>query len=75
MSKKDKLLKELQNNPANVRFEILEKILKDSGFELKSIKGSHHQFSDGKTLITLPYHKPMKIFYVKLVLNILKDIK
>lgn len=75
MSVKDKLFKDLQNNPKNVRFEVLEKILKDNGFELKSIKGSHHQFSDGKTLITLPYHKPMKIFYVKLVLDTLKDIK
>lgn len=35
MSKKDKLLKELENNSTNVRFEILEKLLLDSGFELK----------------------------------------
>ena len=26
MGKKDKLLKELENNPTNVRFEILEKL-------------------------------------------------
>lgn len=32
MSKKDKLLKELENNPTNVRFEILEKLLLDNGF-------------------------------------------
>ena len=75
MSVKDKLLKDLKNNPKNVGFEVLEKILKDNGFELKSIKGSHHQFSDGKRVIILPYHKPMKIFYVKLVLETLKDIK
>lgn len=37
MSKKDKLLKELENNPTNVRFEILEKLLLDSGFELKTV--------------------------------------
>lgn len=72
MSKKDKLLKELENNPTNVRFEILEKLLLDSGFGLKSIKGSHHSFSNGKLLITLPYHKPMKIFYVKAVLKATK---
>ena len=72
MSKKDKLLKELENNPTNVRFEILEKLLLDSGFELKIIKGSHHSFSNGKLLITLPYHKPMKIFYVKAVLKATK---
>lgn len=72
MSKRDKLIKELENNPTNVRFEILERILKDSGFVLKGVKGSHHQFSNGKILITLPYNKPMKIFYVKLVLNTIK---
>ncbi|WP_231723702.1 type II toxin-antitoxin system HicA family toxin [Campylobacter iguaniorum] len=47
-------------------------MLNDSGFELKGVKSSHHQFSNGKLLITLPYHKPMKIFYVKLVLNAIK---
>ena len=72
MSKKDKLLKELENNPTNVRFEILEKLLKEYGFELKSVKGSHHNFSNGKLLITLPYHKPTKIFYVKAVLKAIK---
>nr|WP_315016462.1 type II toxin-antitoxin system HicA family toxin [uncultured Campylobacter sp.] len=44
----------------------------DSGFNLKSIKGSHHSFSNGKLVITLPYHKPMKIFYVKAVLKATK---
>ena len=72
MSKKDKLLKELENNPTNVRFEILEKLLKEYGFEPKSVKGSHHNFSNGKLLITLPYHKPTKIFYVKAVLKAIK---
>ncbi len=72
MSKKDKLLKELENNPTNVRFEIPEKLLLDNGFELKSVKGSHHSFSNGKLLIALPYHKPMKFFYVKAVLKATK---
>ncbi|WP_346726063.1 type II toxin-antitoxin system HicA family toxin [Campylobacter curvus] len=72
MGQKDKLLKNIENNPTNVKFEVLEKILKDSGFELKSIKGSHHSFSNGKMLITLPYHKPMKVFYVKAVLKAIK---
>ncbi|MGP1485833.1 MAG: type II toxin-antitoxin system HicA family toxin [Campylobacter sp.] len=72
MSKKDKLIKELENSPTNVRFEILEKLLLDSGFKLKGVKGSHHQFSDGKTLFTLPYRKPVKPFYVKLVLKTIK---
>lgn len=72
MGQKDKLLKNIENNPTNVKFEVLEKILKDNDFELKSVKGSHHSFSNGKMLITLPYHKPMKVFYVKAVLKAIK---
>ncbi|MCZ6117197.1 hypothetical protein O6C00_04840 [Campylobacter ureolyticus] len=33
------------------------------------MKGSHHQFTNNKILITLPYNKPMKRYYVKLVLE------
>ena len=34
MSKDDKLIKDLENNPKNVRFETLEKILLSRGFTL-----------------------------------------
>ncbi|MCZ6156470.1 type II toxin-antitoxin system HicA family toxin [Campylobacter ureolyticus] len=75
MSKEEKLIKELENNPKNVRFEILEKLLISNGFRLRCIKGSHHQFTNNKILITLPYNKPMKRYYVKLVLDAIKDKK
>lgn len=75
MSKEEKLIKELENNPKNVRFEILEKLLVSNGFRLRGIKGSHHQFTNNKILITLPYKKPMKRYYVKLVLEAIKDKK
>ena len=32
LSQNDKLLKELENNPKNVRFEVLEKLLLNNGF-------------------------------------------
>ena len=69
MSKKAKLLKELKTNQTNVRFEILEKLLLENGFIFKGATGSHHQFSNGKILLTLPYKRPMKPCYVKLVLK------
>nr|WP_211436523.1 type II toxin-antitoxin system HicA family toxin [Campylobacter mucosalis] len=68
------MIYELKNNQTNVRFEILEKLLLANGFILKGVKGSHHQFSNGKLLLTLPYHKPMKPFYVKLVLKSIGEI-
>ena len=48
LSKNDKLLKELENNPKNVRFEVLEKLLLNNGFNLRGIKGSHYQCTNGK---------------------------
>ena len=75
MSKDDKLIKDLENNPKNVRFETLEKILLSRGFTLQSIKGSHHNFVKNGYLITLSKHKPMKIFYVKLVLKSIEEQK
>ena len=75
MSKDDKLIKDLQNNPKNVRFETLEKILLSRGFALQSVKGSHHNFVKNGYLVTLPRHKPMKIFYVKLVLKSIEEQK
>ncbi len=50
MSRKEKLLKEIENAPNNVRFELLERLLKESGFVLKSVKGSHHSFSKSEAL-------------------------
>ena len=41
LSKNDKLLKELENNPKNVKFEVLEKLLLNNGFNLRGIKKAH----------------------------------
>ncbi|MCZ6106216.1 type II toxin-antitoxin system HicA family toxin [Campylobacter ureolyticus] len=46
-----------------------------NGFKLRGIKGSHHQFTNDKILITLPYNKPIKRYYVKLALETIKDKK
>ena len=54
MSKYEKLLKEIENNPTNVRFEILEKILLKNGFILQGINGSHYNYAKYDCQITLP---------------------
>lgn len=59
----------MKNNPNNVRFELIESVLKTYGFNLVRVKGSHHIFSDEINTITIPYHRPVKAFYVKLVLK------
>ncbi|MCL0041698.1 hypothetical protein M1N12_01300 [Peptococcaceae bacterium] len=43
MTKKEKLLKKLKNNPRTVKFKEIDKILKDIGFERRQpAKGSSH---------------------------------
>lgn len=65
MSKKDKLLESLENNPYNVRFETLKNLLESAGYTSYNKGSSHFQFRKaGCELITLPYKKPMKPFYV-----------
>ena len=44
MTKRDKLLAKIRNNPNAVRFEDLAKVLEWHGFELRRIRGSHHVF-------------------------------
>ena len=69
MSKSDKLLQRIRNNPKNVSFSELEKLLFYYGFELRRSRGSHHIYAhtERKELtITIPFKRPhVGAFYVK----------
>jgi len=72
MSKYDKLIKKLKNNPKDVQFQILQKILEENGYTGINTGGSHWVFrKDGKESITIPYKRPIKIIYVKKVIELL----
>lgn len=76
MSKTEKLLKKIENNPVDVPFKQLKKLLELHGYEAKNSGGSHWVFrKNEKISITIPYKRPIKIIYVKKVLEILKDSK
>ena len=74
MSKKEKLIKAIINNPKNVKFEDLRKILEDMGYTAINRGGSHFVFTknNSKTL-TIPYKKPVKVIYVKQVIQIIEE--
>jgi len=78
-SRRQKRLLKITNNPSDVRFEDLQGLLKDYGFELNRTKGSHHSFvgyvGGEKTTIVIPYKRPLKEVYVKKVLTILNEIE
>lgn len=76
MSKYDKLLEKMKNNPTNISFEDLKKILEKEGYQGINSGGSHWVFrKEGEESITIPYKRPVKIIYVKKVLEILEKRK
>jgi len=65
LSKKDKLLKAMRNNPKDVRFEDLKRLLISYGYEAHNSGGSHWVFrKDGHHDEVVPYKKPVKAYYV-----------
>ncbi len=65
LSKKDKLLKAMRNNPKDVRFEDLKKLLLSYGYEAHNSGGSHWVFrKSGYQDEVVPYKKPVKAYYV-----------
>jgi len=65
LSRKDKLLKAMRNNPKDVRFEDLKKLLLSYGYEAHNTGGSHWVFrkNDCQDEV-VPYKKPVKAYYV-----------
>lgn len=76
MSKKEKALAKLRQNPKHVRFDEIEKILLRLGFKKRQDGTSHATFTFGKHIITVPKRKPfVKPKYVELALEMLDKIK
>ena len=76
MSRHEKALKKVKQNPKNVRPEELERLLLRSGFEKRRGKGSHSTYKrKGFRPITITYKKPfLKPHYVKLALQAIERI-
>lgn len=75
MSKLQKSIAKLRQNPKNVRFEEIETILYHLGFKKRQEGSSHAIFLLGEHRITVPHRKPfVKAVYVKLLLQELENI-
>ena len=80
MTRKQKRLQKIRNNPKGVSFADLQKVLEDYGFMLARITGSHHIFKTtikGETVtITIPSHgKVVKPVYVREALSHIDEIE
>lgn len=75
MSKTEKLLKKIRQNPKNVRFKDIDKLLLSFDFE-KRQRGSHATYVlKNKGRITIPVRKPFILpVYVKEVLKLLEEM-
>ncbi|MBW4485794.1 MAG: type II toxin-antitoxin system HicA family toxin [Tildeniella torsiva UHER 1998/13D] len=72
MTKREKLRERLQNNPNNVRFSDICKLLEYEDFELDRVTGSHHIFVKGELILVIPVHNnKVKAVYVKRVLELI----
>lgn len=77
ITKKEKLLSRIKNNPKTVKFEEIDKILIDVGFERRQPSGgsSHYTYVLEDKILTVPYKKPyVKVIYVKMAIKLLEDL-
>ena len=76
MSKKDKQLQAIRNNPKNVRFETIRSILINAGFEetMPSGGSSHYTYHKGIYRITIPKKKPVNKIYIENVIEIIDKL-
>jgi predicted RNA binding protein YcfA (HicA-like mRNA interferase family) len=78
MSKRDKRLQRLRQNPKNVTFDELKQVLEDYGFEHVRTSGSHHTFIarafglDWR--LTIPFNRPIRQAYVMQALSTIDEI-
>jgi len=74
VTKREKRVKKLFQNPKTVPFKELDKVLKDAGFCLRQpgSGSSHFVYTKGIIQISVPFKRPfVKEVYVKRVLELL----
>ena len=76
----EKLLHDIENNPSDVKFDALHKLLtKVGGFDCRNGKGDHYNFShpDLEDILTIDSRGkkgPLKAVYVKKALRLFKEV-
>lgn len=75
----DKLFAQIVNNPKDVKFEDLDKVLIRYGFvRRQSQKGtSHYNYTHQNLIdiITVPFSRPVKAVYVKEAINAIRKLE
>ena len=78
MSKRQKRLQKIRQQPNDVSFEALRQVLEDYGLWLDRVAGSHYVFGynmGGQELtFIIPFKKRVKRIYVKTALQLIDQI-
>jgi len=63
MSKEDKDIEKIKNNPKGVRFEILDKVLRKAGFKTRQPCGgsNHYTYKKGYSILAIPKYNPVTV--------------
>jgi len=77
MSKKDKQLQAIRNNPKNVKFETVQSILLNHGFTETTPGGgsSHYTYKKGIYRVTVVKDKPVNSIYIKQAIRIIDTLE
>lgn len=79
MTKLDKLYSQIVNNPKDVNFDDIDKLLKRYGFERRQPRGGSSHYSyyhpDLQDVVTIPRSRPIKAIYVKKALDAIRKIE
>lgn len=74
MTKREKRIKKIFQNPKNVSLKELDQVLRGFKFEMRQPKSgsSHYIYSKGEVQISVPFKRPyIREVYVKRVLELL----
>ncbi|QGP92569.1 hypothetical protein MGLY_19550 [Neomoorella glycerini] len=77
MTKREKILEKIKQNPRNVSFNDLDRILRQHGFKCRQLGSgsSHYTYLKDDIRITLPKQNPMRPVYVKITLKAIEEIE
>ena len=75
-SKKEKEFEKIKNNPKNIKFTTIDKLLRQYGFTVRQPKGgsSHYIYKKDKLTLTIPKHSPVREVYIKKAFQFIEEV-
>lgn len=77
MSKADKLLEQMRNNPRDWRIEDVKTVAQSLSIDWRNMGGSHHVFgiSGIPEKVCIPAHRPIKPAYIRQFVALIDKIR